>query len=107
MLVQLLREAHPKEIHMRISSPPIMNPCFYGMDFPTRDKLIAHQLGGDVQKICQELGVDSLAYLSYKGLLQSVPKYEGEQGSYCTACFSGNYPVPIDDAATEKEEHDI
>jgi amidophosphoribosyltransferase len=107
MLVQLLREAHPKEIHMRISSPPIMNPCFYGMDFPTRDKLIAHQLGGDVQQICRELGVDSLAYLSHKGLLQSVPKYEGEQGSYCTACFSGNYPVPIDDATTEKEENDV
>lgn len=107
MLVQLLREAHPKEIHMRISSPPIVNPCFYGMDFPTRDKLIAHQLGGDIEKIRAELGVDSLAYLSHKGLLNSVPKHDDELSSYCTACFSGNYPVPIDDAATEKEENDV
>ncbi|MCS7012564.1 MAG: amidophosphoribosyltransferase [Chloroherpetonaceae bacterium] len=106
LLVQLLREAHPKEIHLRISSPPITHPCFYGMDFPTRDKLIAYQLNGDVEKIRQELGVDSLVYLSLKGMLQSVPKYDNEQGSYCTACFSGNYPVPIDEATTEKEEND-
>lgn len=107
LLVQLLREAHPKEIHLRISSPPITHPCFYGMDFPTRDKLIAHQLNGDVEKIRAELGVDSLVYLSLKGMLQSVPKYDNEQSSYCTACFSGSYPVPIDDATTEKEENDI
>lgn len=106
MLVQLLREAHPKEIHLRISSPPITNPCFYGMDFPTKDKLIANQLGGDVEKIREELGVDSLVYLSMKGLLASVPKYEDEKGSYCTACFSGNHPLPIEDVSTEKEKND-
>jgi amidophosphoribosyltransferase len=106
MLVQLLREAHPKEIHLRISSPPITNPCFYGMDFPTKDKLIANQVGGDVEKIRQELGVESLVYLSMKGLLASVPKYEDEKGSYCTACFSGNYPVPIEEATTDKEKND-
>ncbi len=106
LLVQLLREAHPKEIHLRISSPPIMYPCFYGMDFPTKDKLIAHQVGGDVEKIRQELGVESLVYLSMKGLLASVPKYEGEKQSYCTACFSGDYPIPVEGATTDKEEND-
>jgi amidophosphoribosyltransferase len=106
MLVSLLHEAHPKEIHLRITSPPITNPCFYGMDFPTRDKLIAHQLSGDVEKIRAELGVDSLSYLSLKGLLNSVPKYDDEHGSYCTACFSGDYPVAVDDATTEKDEND-
>jgi amidophosphoribosyltransferase len=106
MLVQLLREAHPKEIHLRISSPPITNPCFYGMDFPTKDKLIANQVGGNIEKIREELGVDSLVYLSMKGLLASVPKYEDEKGSYCTACFSGNYPVPIEEATTDKEKND-
>ncbi|MGQ9806289.1 MAG: amidophosphoribosyltransferase [Chlorobiales bacterium] len=106
MLVQLLREAHPKEIHLRISSPPITNPCFYGMDFPTKEKLITNQVGGDIEKIRQELGVDSLVYLSMKSLLASVPKYEDEKGSYCTACFSGNYPLPIEEATTDKEKND-
>ncbi|MBC8042513.1 MAG: amidophosphoribosyltransferase [Rhizobacter sp.] len=110
LLVKLLHEAAPKEIHLCISSPPIMNPCFYGMDFPTKDKLIAHQFGGNIEKIKDFLGVESLQYLSLKGLLQSVPHHAGETESdeygYCTACFSGHYPVPVDNATTVKEEND-
>jgi len=93
-LVQLVRQAEPKEVHFRVSSPPIKYPCHYGMDFPTRDELIANRCEGDIGKIGKELGVDSLGYLSIEDLLSSVPHENGEQ--YCTACFSGEYPVEID-----------
>lgn len=98
-LVRLIREAEPKEIHFRVTSPPIKNPCYYGMDFPSREELIANRLDGDLEKIRQELGVDSVAYLSMEGLLEAAP---GEGGrNYCTACFSGKYPVPIDKETTK------
>jgi amidophosphoribosyltransferase len=93
-LVQLIRQAGPKEVHFRVSSPPIMYPCYYGMDFPTPKELIANQCGGDVDRIARELGVDSLGYLSIDDLLASAPHEQGE--GYCTACFSGRYPIPID-----------
>jgi amidophosphoribosyltransferase len=107
-LIKLLREAGPKEIHLRISSPPIMHPCFYGMDFPTKEKLIANQFDGDVEKIRKELGVDSLIYLSMEGLLKSATPHGSEKDDYgyCTACFSGHYPIPIDNALTDKEENE-
>lgn len=104
MLVKLLREAEPKEIHFRVSSPPIRYPCHYGMDFPTPDELIANKHDGDVEKIRQELGADSLGYLSLEKLLESVPKEHGE--SYCTACFSGKYPTPIETGIT-KDQYDV
>ena len=100
-LVQLIRQAGPKEVHFRITSPPIMYPCHYGMDFPTPKELIANQCGGDIEKIGKELGVDSIGYLSIDDLLDSVPQENGER--YCTACFSGAYPVPIDAAQTKDE----
>ncbi len=106
MLVKLILEAIPKEIHLHISSPPIDHPCYYGMDFPNHKQLIAYQLGHNVEKIGKYLGVDSITYLSIEGLLNSVPKYEDEEGSYCTACFSGKYPVKIDDEELNKEEFD-
>jgi amidophosphoribosyltransferase len=93
-LVQLVKQAEPKEVHFRVSSPPIKHPCHYGMDFPTEDELIANRCGGDVAKIQTELQVDSLGYLSIKDLLASVPHENGEE--YCTACFSGDYPVKVD-----------
>lgn len=93
-LVQLIKQAEPKEVHFRVSSPPIKYPCHYGMDFPTPNELIANQLDGDVQKIGEHLGVDSLAYLSIEDLLASVPHENG--ANYCTACFSGRYPVKVD-----------
>lgn len=93
-LINLVREANPKEIHFRVTSPPITHPCKYGMDFPSKDELIANQSNLDIEKIRTELGVDSLSYLSVEGLLDAVPKENGE--CYCTACFTGNYPVEID-----------
>ena len=93
-LVKLVREAGPKEIHFRITSPPIKHPCYYGMDFPSKEELIANRLHGDLEEIRKELGVDSIAYLSLEKLLEAAPKDEGQH--YCTACFSGSYPVPID-----------
>lgn len=104
MLVKLLREAEPKEIHFRVSSPPIRFPCHYGMDFPNPDELIANTCDGDVEKIRQELGVDSLGYLSLEKLLESVPNEHGE--SYCTACFSGQYPIPVE-AEARKDQYDV
>lgn len=92
-LVNLIREANPKKIHLRIASPPIMFPCFYGMDFPTQEELIANKMKGDIQKIEQELEVDSLKYLSFKGMIESTP--EKDEKFYCTACFSGNYPIKV------------
>jgi amidophosphoribosyltransferase len=76
-----------------VTSPPIRYPCHYGIDFPNPDELIANWAGGDVDKIRQELGVDSLTYLSLAHLLEAVPHDRGE--SYCTACFSGEYPSTI------------
>jgi amidophosphoribosyltransferase len=100
-LVQLVRQAEPKEVHFRVSSPPIKHPCHYGMDFPTPDELIANQLDGDVKKIGEHLGVDSLEYLSLEDLLASVPHDNG--ADYCTACFSGKYPVPVDTNHSKEE----
>ncbi len=87
-LVRLLRKAGAKEVHVRISSPPIVSPCYYGMDFPTKKELIA--ANKSLAEIKDYLEVDSLEYLSLEGLLKSVPH---EKGGYCTACFTGEYPV--------------
>jgi len=102
-LIQLVRQAGPKEVHFRVSSPPIKHPCHYGMDFPTPSELIANQCEGDVERIARELGVDSLGYLSIEEMLESAPQTEAQ--SYCTACFSGVYPVPVD-AHHSKDEND-
>lgn len=104
LLVKLLREAEPKEIHVRVSCPPIRFPCHYGMDFPTPSELIANRCEGDVEKIRQELGAESLGYLSLESLLEAAPHENGE--SYCTACFSGKYPTPVE-ASGVKEEYEV
>ncbi len=88
-LVALVRAAGAREVHMRISSPPITGPCYYGIDTPNREELIAANL--DLEQIAQHLGVDSLGYLSLEGMLKSVP--DGPHG-FCHACFSGDYPTP-------------
>jgi len=100
-LVQLVKQAGPKEVHFRVTSPPIKYPCHYGMDFPDPSELIANQCDGDTEKIRKELGVDSLQYMSLDDLLHSVPTENGE--NYCTACFSGNYPVQVDVQQTKDE----
>jgi amidophosphoribosyltransferase len=100
-LVQLVRQAGPKELHFRVTSPPITHPCQYGMDFPTPSELIANRCGGDVKKVGKEIGVDSLEYLSIEDLLASAPHDKGQK--YCTACFSGKYPIPIDTNQSKEE----
>ena len=92
-LVNLIKEANPKEIHVRISSPPIKNPCFYGMDFPSRGELIANK-HNDIKGIETYLGVDSLEYLTIEEMLEAVN--EAGEENFCTACFSGKYPTDVD-----------
>jgi amidophosphoribosyltransferase len=89
-IVAMLREAGAREVHMRISSPPIKWPCFYGIDMPDQDDLIGAQMS--VEEIRAHIGADSLAYLSIEGMVAStqVPPED-----FCTACFSSKYPVPI------------
>ncbi len=86
-----LRRAGAKEIHMRVSCPPIRHPCFFGIDFPTPTELIAN--GRTVDQIRDFIEVDSLAYLSLDGMLKCMGK---PADNYCTACWSGNYPIPVD-----------
>ncbi|KIM09264.1 MAG: amidophosphoribosyltransferase [Sulfurovum sp. PC08-66] len=85
-IVRMLKDAGAKEVHMRISSPPTTDPCFYGVDTPNKDKLIAANMSLD--EIRDYIGADSLAYLSVEGLYASVG---GEKSHYCTACFTGEY----------------
>jgi amidophosphoribosyltransferase len=103
LLINLIREANPKEVHVRISSPPIKHPCPYGMDFPSSEELIANQYDGDIDRICDAIGADSLAYLSLEKLLSAVG-FEGKK-DYCTACFSGKYPIEPEKNIS-KEEHE-
>ena len=88
-LVTLVRAAGAREVHMRVSSAPVTGPCYYGIDTPSRDELIA--ANNNLEEIRASLGVDSLGYLSLDGMLQSVPT--GPEG-FCHACFSGDYPTP-------------
>ncbi len=92
-----LRDAGAKEIHLRISSPPIRHPCYFGVDFASKDQLIAN--GRDVEQIREFLGVDSLHFLSLDGLL-SVAKSDPKD--YCTGCFSGDYRVDVEHPLTEE-----
>jgi amidophosphoribosyltransferase len=91
-IIKMIRGAGAREVHLRIASPPTAFPCFYGIDTPNRKELIAatHSL----EEIRRYLTADSLAYLSLEGVLASV---QGEGGGYCTACFSGDYPVAPSD----------
>jgi len=89
-IVRMVRQADAKEVHMRICSPPTAWPCHYGIDTPSRKELIAARFG--VEEICEYIGADSLAYLSREGMLSCL---SGEDSSYCTACWTGKYPVPI------------
>jgi amidophosphoribosyltransferase len=88
-LVAMVRAAGAREVHLRVSSSPVTGPCYYGIDTPSREELIAARL--TVPEIAEHLGVDSLGYLSLEGMLGSVPN--GPDG-YCHACFSGDYPTP-------------
>ena len=88
-LVTLVRAAGALEVHMRVSSAPVTGPCYYGIDTPSREELIA--ANNNLEEIRASLGVDSLGYLSLDGMLTSVPS---GPGGFCHACFSGDYPTP-------------
>ncbi|MCK5306779.1 MAG: amidophosphoribosyltransferase [Candidatus Omnitrophica bacterium] len=88
--IKAIRQAGAKEIHMRVTCPPLRHPCFFGIDFPTKKELIA--ANNSIEQIRDFLGLDSLGYLSLEGMLKAMmlPKDE-----FCTACFSGNYPIKL------------
>lgn len=100
-LVSLIRDAGAKEIHFRVSSPPIISPCFFGIDMPTRQELIASTMS--VEKIEKYLEVDSLRYLSLEGMLSisSLP-----DTSFCASCFSGKYPIKTPEVNRKLRLHD-
>ena len=92
-IVGMLRDAGAKEVHLRISAPPIRHPCHYGIDMSTSEEMIAHDRS--VEEVAAELGADSLAYLSLEGVYEAVGT---PREVHCDACFTGDYP--LGDAAT-------
>ncbi len=96
-IVRMLREAGAKEVHMRISSPPTKWPCYFGIDTPTRDQLIASS--HSVEEICRYIEADSLGYLSLEGMINAAG---GDGMGYCTACFNGDYPIEVSERIVEQ-----
>jgi len=96
-IVGMLRDAGAREVHLRISAPPIRNPCHYGVDMSTREEMIAHKRS--IDEIAEELDADSLAYLSMDGVYEAIG---GGPDDHCDACFSGNYPLGDPDDANGK-----
>ncbi len=96
-IVQMLREAGAAEVHLRISAPPIKHPCHYGIDMSTHEEMIAH--GRTVSEIAEELGADSLHYLSLAGVYEAIG---GSRDTHCDACFTGEYPLAGTEEANGK-----
>lgn len=94
-LVKMMREAGAKELHMRITSPRVLHPCYMGVDMGSYNELIAARF--DPEKLREHVGCDSLAFLSVEGMMKAI----GRKSGYCTACFTGRYPVDVS-AVTEK-----
>jgi amidophosphoribosyltransferase len=97
-IVAMVRDAGATEVHMRIASPPNTNSCFYGVDTPSRDELLASRMA--VEDMADHIGVDSLAFLTVDGLYRAAGKEEGrnnDQPQYCDACLTGDYPIPLVD----------
>ena len=92
-IVRMIRNAGAREVHMRISCPPTISPCFYGVDTPRKKELIA--ANNTVEEIRRYIGADSLAYLSIEGLKKAC--HDGEKTTYCTACYTGHYPTNLVD----------
>ncbi len=103
-LVNLLKDAGARSIHLRISSPPILHPCYYGMDFPSKEELIANRFSGNLNEIENYLGVDSLEYMTLDQMLEAMVDHTPD--NFCTACFSGEYPIPVN-ANFEKSVYEI
>ena len=92
-IVRMVRDAEAKEVHMRISCPPTISPCYYGVDTPSKNQLIA--ANKSVDEIREYIGADSLAYLSLEGLRKAAG--ESEKLTYCTGCYTGKYPTRLVD----------
>jgi amidophosphoribosyltransferase len=97
-LVQMIRGAGAREVHLRLASPPITGPCHYGIDTPTREELIA--ASHSAEEIKEFLGVDSLGYLSLEGMLRAA----GTRSEFCHACFSGRYPIAVNGGLPRNRE---
>lgn len=96
-LIQMVRDAGAKSVHFMSASPAVISPCFYGMDFPSKEELVANQFES-VESIAKYLGADSLHYLSLDGLQKAVLNSDTKYPSFCMACFTGEYPVPFESA---------
>lgn len=92
-LIQILRRAGAKEVHFRVSSPPVKFPCYFGIDTPCRADLISSSCS--TEEICKKIGADSLAFISPEGMLKALRDINEKTYGYCTGCFSGEYPVPV------------
>ncbi len=102
-IVSLLREAGATEVHVRISAPPITNPCFYGIDTSSTSELIA--ASKNVEEIRQEIGADTLSFISIEGLLAGVGRNtDHENNGQCLACFTGKYPTKLYDLGTSEQK---
>jgi amidophosphoribosyltransferase len=99
-IVSMLRAAGAREVHMRICSPPTIEPCFYGIDTPTREELVASSTS--IEQIREFIGADSLAYLSEDGLYAFL---NGAPRDFCDACFTGRYPVPVTKPTEPRQLH--
>ena len=106
-IVEMVRNAGAKEVHMRVSSPPTAHPCFYGIDTPQKSELLAANY--DVEAMAKHIGVDSLSFISIDGLYRAL----GESGrdmeipQYCDACFSGDYPIRLVDHDKDPAQHQL
>jgi amidophosphoribosyltransferase len=96
-IVELVRSAGATEVHLRIAAPPTAYPCFYGINTPSQEELLASQM--DVAQMAQHIGVDSLAFISTDGLYRAMGEKNrsDEHPQYCDACFTGDYPIPLTD----------
>ena len=101
-IVKMLLESGAKEVHLRISSPPILHSCFYGIDTPNKEELIAHT--NTLEETRQYLGANSLSYLSINKMLEVL---QNGKNKFCSACFDGNYPVPITDNIETTQQLDL
>ncbi|MDR1108568.1 MAG: amidophosphoribosyltransferase [Spirochaetaceae bacterium] len=92
-LVSILKKAGAREVHIRVCSPPVRFPCYFGIDTPHRKDLISN--GSSVGELCASLGADSLAFISVEGLLESLVRTENSPEGYCLGCFTGEYPIAV------------
>ncbi len=106
-IVEMVRAAGAEEVHMRISSPPSKHSCFYGIDTPSSEELLAHQKS--VEEICNFIGADSLSYISFDGLYRAVgeTRRNAKSPQYCDACFTGEYPAELTDHENKNDSAKI